>query len=198
MRRIRSAACLAPAVAALAAASAFAQVFDRPPPPPPVPNAGGVNEQNDVQICGNSTGATRTRPACDLEEIETVVIEQELRLSIDLAPLPQVAECEAVATTEYRQQNTIARVASTIELRDCSVAASGEFTFFVSVRDDSGEIKPLEFKETWQRGDDRDVEFAADYAIGEDVELVSVRMRGLTCTCADAPSTAPPRASAVP
>jgi hypothetical protein len=120
-----------------------------------------------------------------------VRLEQELTLSIELAPLLLKTQREAVATTEYRQQHTIARVASTLELRDCPAAASGEFTFQVSVQDDSGEIKPLQFKETWQRSDDRDVQFAADYPIGDGVELISVGMRGLTCTYAEAPSTGP-------
>ena len=30
---------------------------------------------------------------------------------------------------------------------------------------------------------DQDVAFTADYPIGENVELVSVSLRGLTCTC---------------
>lgn len=195
MSRIRSAR-LVTAILALAASSAFAQVFERPEPPKPMANVGGVTEQNDVQVCGSSAGATRTRAGCELET-ETVRLERELKFSIELAPLPK-AECEAVATTEYRQQNTVARVDSTLELRDCSAAASGEFTFLVSVRDGSGTLKPLEFKETWQRSDDRAVQFAADYAIGEDVELVSVRMRGLTCTCADPPSTDPPSEDPAP
>jgi hypothetical protein len=37
---------------------------------------------------------------------------------------------------------------------------------------------------------DRDVSFSADYPIGDDVELVSVRLRNLTCTCADPPQQA--------
>ena len=40
----------------------------------------------------------------------------------------------------------------------------------------------------WQRTDDADVTFTADYPIGENVELLSVRLRGLTCTCADPPA----------
>jgi hypothetical protein len=42
--------------------------------------------------------------------------------------------------------------------------------------------------ETWQRDDDKDVSFSADYPIGENVDLVSARVRGLSCTCADPPA----------
>jgi len=45
--------------------------------------------------------------------------------------------------------------------------------------------KPIEFSETWQRNDNENVTFAADYPIGDNVELVSARVRRLSCTCAD-------------
>ena len=100
------------------------------------------------------------------------------------------------ATSEYQQRNTIARLISTLAIADCPAAASGTFTVAVRVRDDSGETKPpVEFSETWQRSDDQDVKFTKDYPIGENVELVSVRVRNLRCTCADAP--APPNPAAV-
>ena len=65
----------------------------------------------------------------------------------------------------------------------------------------NGEIKPLEFNETWQRDDAQDVTFNRDYPIGETTELVSVRVRSLSCSCAEtaavaadipAPGVAPP------
>jgi hypothetical protein len=63
--------------------------------------------------------------------------------------------------------------------------ASGTFTVALRVRNESGEDKPLEFSETWQRSDAQDVKFTADYPIGENMELRSVRIRSLSCTCAD-------------
>jgi hypothetical protein len=59
------------------------------------------------------------------------------------------------------------------------------------VKDDGGQERPLEFSETWQRGTDDDVSFAGDYPIGENVELVSLRLRDLTCTCGDPPKEEP-------
>jgi hypothetical protein len=111
---------------------------------------------------------------------------QEINVPIRVpAPALVSAQCGATATTEYRQLNTIARVNAALAISDCA-AASGAFTVAVRVRDESGTDKVLEFNETWQRSDDQDVKFAADYPIGDNVSLVSTRVRGLTCTCAAA------------
>ena len=95
-------------------------------------------------------------------------------------------QCAATTKTEYQQRNTSARVDGAIAISDCT-AAAGAYNVAVRVKGDSGQDQVLEFSETWQRSDDRDVSFSADYPIGENVELVSVRLRNLTCTCADPP-----------
>ena len=69
-------------------------------------------------------------------------------------------------------------------------------TVVARVRDDSGEIKPLEFNETWQRNDATDVNFTSDYPIGDNVELMNVRVRNLKCTCAAAADSAASEAPA--
>jgi hypothetical protein len=114
----------------------------------------------------------------------TIRTEQELKISLEPAALPS-KQCEAVASIGYYQRNTLARVESKIEVTGCT-AAAGEFRIGLRIRDDSGEIKALEFNETWQRSADAEVIVTTDYPIGENVELVSARVRGLTCTCADA------------
>src|SRR5690606_28363386 len=103
----------------------------------------------------------------------TVRIEGELKLSFE-APALSKDQCEAVASTGYHQRNEIARVNSTLEITDCA-AASGAFTIALRIRDRSGESKTLEFNETWQRSDEKDVAFTADYPIGENAELISTR-----------------------
>jgi hypothetical protein len=50
---------------------------------------------------------------------------------------------------------------------------------------ESGESRTIEFSETWQRADTEDHTFNADYPIGDGVELMSVRVRNLKCTCAE-------------
>jgi hypothetical protein len=117
------------------------------------------------------------------ERAEQTVLrtEQELNISIET---PALAQCQATTTAGYEQRNTLARVRSTIAVQNCA-AASGELTVTLRIRDANGEIKTVDFRETWQRADDKDVAFSADYPIGENVELVSARVRGLRCTCAD-------------
>jgi hypothetical protein len=126
-------------------------------------------------------------------EPTTVRVEQGIKIPIELPAVPS-AQCEASAESEYHQRNTLARLIGTIAVADCT-AASGTYTVTVRVRDASGEIKPLEFSETWQRSDHQAVKFTKDYPIGENVELVSVRVRGLRCTCADAPAPPAPAAA---
>jgi hypothetical protein len=147
--------------------------------------SGRVTERDDIYTCQAAPGGSRVRENCEIETT-TVRLEQEISLLFKLNALPLATQCGATTTTAYQQLNTIARVNGTLEITDCA-AASGAFTVAVRVKDDRGEERPLEFSQTWQRSDDEDVTFSADYPIGENVELVSVRLRDLRCTCADAP-----------
>jgi hypothetical protein len=128
------------------------------------------------------------KASCDdlQPEPKTVPTELKLKPPTEVLEAP-TARCEATTTTEYLQRNTKAHVDSRLAISSCA-AAAGTFKFSVRVRDESGEIKPLEFAETWQRSDDQDVKFTAEYPIGENVELVSVRVRDMVCTCADSSS----------
>ena len=69
--------------------------------------------------------------------------------------------------------------------------STGAYDIVLRIRDESGEIKSLEFSDKWQRSDDQDVKFTADYPIGENVYLVNVRLHDLRCTCADPPADPP-------
>jgi hypothetical protein len=112
----------------------------------------------------------------------------------DVAPqLPQEVEevvlgrsgpqCEASTFTEFEQRNNVARVSGTVSISMCPAGTTGRFTLVANVRGDAGAVTPLEFSETWQRADTQDHIFNADYPIGENVTLTSVRVRNLTCTC---------------
>jgi hypothetical protein len=94
-------------------------------------------------------------------------------------------QCEASTLTEFEQRNNVARVSGTVSISMCPAGTTGSLTLVANVRDDSGAIVPIEFNETWQRANAQDHVFYADYPIGEDVFLQSVRVRNLTCTCAD-------------
>lgn len=183
MSRIHITALFSLLALAVPASPAFAQIFVR--------GGGGIDrgiqgratERSDIYTCQAAPGGSRVRENCEVvTEIEQ--LEQELKLAKLFRP-PPLAQCGGSTTTEYRQLDTIARVNGTLEIPDCA-AASGTLTVAVVVKDPSGAERMLEFTETWQRADERDVSFSADYPIGEHVELVDVHLSDLTCTCADA------------
>jgi hypothetical protein len=153
-------------------------------------NQGRATDRGDIYHCVAAPGGSRVRENCEAET-ETVHLEQEIRLAIKLAPPPSALQCSASTTTSSQQRDTIARVSSTLEIRDCTVA-SGAFTVALLVKDENGQDKPLQFSETWQRSEDADVLFTADYPIGENTELVDVRLQGLKCTCGDPVTVEPP------
>jgi hypothetical protein len=112
---------------------------------------------------------------------------QDVTVVLEETPVQTAAgpRCEASTLTEFQQRNNLARVSGTVSISMCPAGTTGAFTLVARIRDDAGEIRPIEFNETWQRADDADYVFNADYPIGDNVELVSVRVRGLTCTCAE-------------
>jgi hypothetical protein len=97
---------------------------------------------------------------------------------------PSEPQCEATTLTEYQQRNNVARVNGTVSLAACPAGTSGTFTLVARVRDDAGEDSTIEFQESWQRADTEDHIFNTDYPIGDNVQLMSVRVRNLKCTCA--------------
>src|SRR5262245_16658252 len=173
---------LALSALALLASPAFAQVIFSPGGGADRGVQGRATERDDVYTCAAAPGGSRVRENCEVETT-TLKLEQQMKLAFKLNAPPAPLQCGASTTTRYQQRDTVARVTGTLEIRDCA-AASGTFTVAVRVKDDSGVEKPLEFTQPWQRSDDQDVAFTADYPIGENVDLVSVSLRGLTCTCA--------------
>jgi hypothetical protein len=130
--------------------------------------------------CGST--ASRTSRPCDERDQEIARTEQELTTTIKL-PALQSDACEAGIRFEFSQRGTLARLQGTIENRTCA-ASTGEYSVAVRIKDAAGEIKTLEFRESWQRADSQAVTFKSDYPIGENVDLLSVRTRSLRCTCA--------------
>ena len=185
MSRMRAATLLALSVLALAASPASAQIFARPQPGPRSSSVGSVTEGGNLPICGTSGGGSRIKESNCEVETTTRRTELELKLAITI-PEIRSAQCTVATTTEYQQLDTAAHVEGKLEIADCK-AASGDFKVAVRVEDASGAEQLLEFDQAWQRKDNEDVSFTGDYPIGEDAELVSVRVRGLTCTCADPP-----------
>jgi len=115
-----------------------------------------------------------------------LVTENKFSVNVKLAPKPSKA-CQATITTRSEQRDTLAHVEGTVETADCA-ACSGDYTIVVRIRDASGEVKTLEFPGSWQRADGEPVKVTADYPIGDNVDLLGVRSKGLHCICADAPA----------
>ena len=93
--------------------------------------------------------------------------------------------CAAELSIGYLQFNTKARVEAGIETPDCA-ASGGEYTLHFDVYDFSNGMKSQELVETWGRTDAEPYSSQTFYEIGENVELIKVYARGLTCTCAAA------------
>jgi len=141
-----------------------------------------------VEACQARAGGTRIRRNnCEAEEDapRTQRTEHEVTVRLE-APVASGPQCEASTLTEYAQRNTTARITGTVSIANCPAGTTGSFTLVARVRDEAGEIKPIEFSETWQRDDSQDHVFDGDYPIGEHTELVNVRVRNLTCSCAAA------------
>lgn len=187
MSRIHVTVLLALSAFAVPNATAFAQFIPGLRGGSDTSNQGGVHEK-DVPMCQAAPGGSRVRPNCEDMEPRTVRTEERVNTFLIEIPALENRECGAATTTQSSQVNTIARVNATLKIEDCT-AASGTFTIALRIRDESGADLPLEFEETWQRSDAQDVEFSADYPIGENVDLLDVRMRALSCTCADAEGT---------
>ena len=183
MSRLNRTALIALSSLALLASPAFAQVIFSNSGSADRAVQGRATDRDDVYTCAGAPGGSRVRENCETETT-TLKLEQQMRIAFKLNAPPAPLQCGASTTTRYQQRNTVARVSGTLEIHDCA-AASGTFTVDVRVKDESGAERPLEFSQPWQRSDDQDVAFTADYPIGENVDLVSVSLRGLTCTCAD-------------
>jgi hypothetical protein len=92
-------------------------------------------------------------------------------------------QCEASTWTEYEQIGNVARVTGKVSISACPAGTIGKFALIARVRDEAGASTPIEFSEMWQSADAQDYVFYADYPIGDNVFLESVRVRNLTCAC---------------
>jgi len=52
-------------------------------------------------------------------------------------------------------------------------------------RDENNESQTMSFDETWQREDDQSLESRQDYFIGENVDLINVRVKKPKCGCTE-------------
>ena len=164
----------------------------------PTSNQGSATGEN-VPQCQAAPGGSRMRKrdqaGCEgVAEAAAVRTEQQIKVSLEV-PQPEVLQCEATAQTLYEQRNNVARVKGSVSIANCPAGSAGTFDVVARVKDESGEIKPIEFAEKWQRDEAGDSPFTSDYPIGDNVDLVTVRIRNLKCTCAEVPEAAPAEAA---
>lgn len=137
----------------------------------------------ELPVCQGFSSGTRITSGC--EEDSSIVLNSEKEVTFTLKlDAPETLECKAEINLEYFQRDTVASVEARIENSTCA-ASSGAYDLEVRIRDDDGQSSVLEFSELWQRDDDLPVVSSKNYPIGENVDLVRLRTRGLSCTCAE-------------
>ena len=99
-----------------------------------------------------------------------------------------VGACKADLKLEYFQKGANAHVKSTLSNEQCG-ASSGNYTVRVQYRAAEGGTKLLEFDETWKRDDDSDVISERDYFVGEDIDIMRIKSRNLSCQCTEVEPT---------
>src|SRR5690349_7862882 len=149
----------------------------------------------DVPHCQAGPGGSRIRSRKAEDDCvfaaEAAVQAEKQAKALREAQLAEALQCAASTVTEYSQQTNVAHVTGSVSILSCPAGSTGTFDVVALVKDKSGASKPIEFHEMWQRAEPGDAPFAGDYPIGDDVELVNVRIRNLKCTCAGLPGVAP-------
>lgn len=123
------------------------------------------------------------------EQDRTITVQTEIPIVVKME-LPPSKKCGAEITLSYFQRGEVASVDGELNNSVCA-ASSGEYTLAISISDTNQQLRTLEFNEAWQRSDAQPVSFEKEYPIGADVDLVRVRARRITCTCAEAPLATP-------
>ena len=96
--------------------------------------------------------------------------------------------CKADLKLEYFQKGANAHVKSRLSNEQCG-ASSGNYTVRVQYRAAGGGTKLLEFDETWKRDDESDVISERDYFVGDDIDIMRIKSRNLSCQCTEVEST---------
>ena len=110
-----------------------------------------------------------------------------LAVSADAAAAEEYASqsCRATAAFDYFQRGAEAEVEARIDNPHCA-ASSGDFFVEITVKADGADApEKLRFEEAWSRADAQTVVFARRYPIGDNVDLLRIRIRKLTCACSD-------------
>lgn len=106
----------------------------------------------------------------------------EIRTTTVIPLEMHIGGCAAKLSLQYWQKGSEAEVESTLTNNDCGPSA-GEYRLLVRYRDEAGELHTNEYVESWQRSHAEPLVSRKLYAIGDNVDLVRVLSRGLSCRC---------------
>lgn len=126
--------------------------------------------------------AAEDAPAQDGKNTLTIKVKKTLTLE------KRLGGCEASLAIEYQQNANLVAVRMSLTNQECA-ASHGDFSVAVSYRDEEGERITDLHDENWSRDDDQPVLISRDYEIGDNVDLINVRSRGLSCECSVDEST---------
>ena len=94
-----------------------------------------------------------------------------------------IQRCGASVALDYFQRGAEAEAQMSVDTLDCA-AASGSFVVEVTIRaDDADGPEKLAFEESWSRNAKKPVTMKRKYAIGDDVQLLRIRIRKVACSC---------------
>ena len=121
---------------------------------------------------------SKTDDSKSISNSESIHISTRLKFEL------KAGGCKADLQLEYFQRDKVVQVSSTLNNAECA-ASRGEYTVQIKYRGDDNELKTRKYSEAWQRDDAKPIVQTREYFIGDNVDLVRVRTRGLSCTCAE-------------
>ena len=131
-----------------------------------------------VLLYGASLAQDADNGGNDEDDPDTLTIEFSKTIKME----KHLGGCNANLQMEYWQKGDTAEVTSTLLNPECG-ASSGDYTIQVRYRRDDGETLTDEYEETWAREDSEPIVTTRRYPIGDNVDLIRVRSRGLSCSC---------------
>jgi len=118
--------------------------------------------------------------ADDLDTANTTEFSKTIEIRLE----HEAGGCQATAAVEYLQRGAEAEVDTCVENAECG-ASSRDYAIELTIRrEGEPDTEKLRFEETWSRTDAAPVRASRRYAIGDDVDLLRVKVRDLSCTCA--------------
>ena len=111
-------------------------------------------------------------------QVESEEFEKRVPVTLEY----NTVACKADLRLEYLQKGLNAHVKTTLSNEECD-ASFGNYIVRIRYKDAQGEIDQVEFEETWIRNGDADVTSEKDYFVGDDIDIVRINTRRLSCSC---------------